>query len=227
MVWYLETREKSSARISSSHRFTVGEIEEDIVHFANKTFTDEVSYVMAGYSLGATAIAGVSSRVRNRPESVIMVQPNSSFPFHGWLLLLARVVRYIYKPLKPFLKWYMRTFIIDTKQDEEMYNINCRNLDNAEPIRLGKAIRDLNCYSMDDCLHRINVPALVVVASSDKFHNHGEGAEIARQINGAVYLGLSDNKRTHSAEMGRIIIEFISSQAQRPVQEDPLLQEIS
>ena len=227
VVWYLETREKSSARISSRHRFTVAEIEEDIGHFVNMAFPDEVSYVMAGYSLGATAIAGASSRVRNRPDSIILVQPNASFPFQGWLLLLARVARYIYKPLKPFLKWYMRTFIIDTKQDEEMYNINCRNLDNAEPVRLGKAIRDLSSYRMDDCMHRINVPALVVVASSDNFHNHGEGAEIARRINGAVYLDLSDNKRTHSAEMGRIISEFISSQAQKSVQEDPLLQGIS
>jgi len=94
-----------------------------------------------------------------------------------------------------------------------MYRINCRILDSAEPARLGAAIRHLSGYRMSACLQEISVPALVVVASKDKFHSHDEGTEIARQINGARYIDLADNKRTHSSEMGRIISDFISSPA--------------
>jgi pimeloyl-ACP methyl ester carboxylesterase len=217
-VFYIETREKKSALISSSHRFTVAEVASDLVHFADQTFPDGSLYVMAGYSLGATAIAEAFPSLKNKPVKIILIEPNISFPFQGWLLFLARAARLIYYPVKPVLKWYLRRFRINLAEDHEMYLINCRILDSAEPVRTGRAIRDLSKYRMNGCLHEISVPALVVVASKDKFHSHDEGMDIARQIRGAGYIDLVDNRRTHSAEMGRRISDFISSPGQKPSQ---------
>jgi pimeloyl-ACP methyl ester carboxylesterase len=226
-VIYLETREKRSARITAKHTFTVADVTSDIVHFAGMRFPAGSEYVMAGYSLGATVIAEAFPLLENKPGRVVLIEPNISFPFQGWLLFLARAARVIYHPIKPFLKWYLRRFRINLAEDYEMYRINCRILDSAEPVRIGAAIRHLSGYRMDGCLREISVPAVVVVASKDKFHSHDEGMEIARQIMGAGYIDLSDNKRTHSAEMGRIIGDFISSQAQIPSQADQLWQDIS
>jgi pimeloyl-ACP methyl ester carboxylesterase len=216
IVIYIETREKKSAKINSNHRFTIDDITSDIVQFAEQRFSDSMPYVMAGYSLGATVIAEAFCRLKKKPESIILIEPNGSFPFHGWLLMLARIAGYIYKPVKPFLKWYLKTFIVNLKHDKEIYLINCRNLDTAEPVRLGRAIRDLSSYQMYDCPEKITIPALVVVASKDSFHNHDEGTDLARRIPGAAYLDLLDNTRTHSAAMGRIIRDFTSSPAQIP-----------
>jgi len=226
-VYYVETREKKSAVISSRHRFTVEEVASDLIHFAGKTFVAGSRYVMAGYSLGATAIAEAFPLLENKPEKIILIEPNSSFPFQGWLLFLARAARVVYYPVKPLLKWYLRNFRINLAEDYEMYRINCRILDSAEPVRTGRSIRDLSRYRMTGCLREITVPALVVVASKDRFHSHDEGMDIARQISGAGYIDLVDNRRTHSAEMGRLISEFISSPAQRPSQEGQPLQDIS
>ena len=226
-VIYLETREKRSARITAKHTFTVADVTADIVHFAGMRFPAGKEYVMAGYSLGATAIAEAFPLLENKPGKVVLIEPNISFPFQGWLLFLARAARVVYYPVKPFLKWYLRRFRINLAEDYEMYRINCRILDSAEPVRIGAAIRHLSSYRMDGCLREISVPALVVVASKDKFHSHDEGMEIAQQIPGAGYIDLSDNKRTHSAEMGRILGDFISSQAQIPSQADQPLQDIS
>lgn len=226
-VYYLETREKKSAMISRKHRFTVKDITSDIVCFTDLKFPAGSRYVMAGYSLGATAIAEAVQLLKNKPESIILIEPNISFPFQGWLLFLARAARILYYPLKPFLKWYLRRFRINMAEDYEMYRINCRILDSAEPVRLGAAIRDLSGYMMSGCLPEISLPALVVVASRDRFHSHDEGTEIARQIKGAGYIDLVDNRRTHSAEMGRIINGFISSPAQIPSQAGQLWQDIS
>ncbi|MFZ2287441.1 MAG: hypothetical protein WAV93_10700 [Bacteroidales bacterium] len=124
----------------------------------------------------------------------------------------------IYYPVKPFLKWYLRHFRINLAEDYEMYRINCSILDSDEPVRTGRAIRDLSACRMSVCLKEISVPALVVVVSKDRFHSHEEGKEIAHQIKGALYIDLTDNKRTHSTEINRIIIEFISSPAQIPSQ---------
>ncbi len=213
-VLYIETREKASARITRRHRFSVEDITEDIIHFARRKFPEGGRYVMAGYSLGATAIAEAFSRLENKPEKIILIEPNSSFPFHGWLLLLSRAAGVIYRPVKPLLKWYLRRFRINLDEDPEMYHINCRILDSAEPVRLGAAVRHLTPYRMDGCLQLISVPTLVVVASSDRFHSHDGGTDIAQRIANADYLDMIDNKRTHSAEMGRVIGEFISSPVQ-------------
>lgn len=226
-VLYLETREKKSAEINGNHRFTVEDITTDLVHFADMRFPAGSEYLMAGYSLGATAIAEAFPLLENKPGKIILIEPNISFPFQGWLLFLARAARVIYYPLKPFLKWYLRHFRINLAEDYEMYRINCRILDSAEPVRLGAAIRHLSGYRMSGCLREISVPALVVVASKDIFHSHDEGMEIARQIKGAGYIDLADNKRTHSAEMGRIISDFIISPAQTPSQAGQLWQDIS
>lgn len=213
-VYYVETREKKSAIITGKHRFTVEDITSDLVHFAGMRFPAGSDYVMAGYSLGATAIAEAFPLLENKPGKIILIEPNSSFPFQGWLVFLARAARVIYYPAKPFFKWYLRRFRINLAEDYEMYRINCRILDSAEPVRLGAAIRHLSGYRMSGCLQEILVPVLVVVASKDRFHSHDDGMEIARQIKGAVYIDLTDNKRTHSAEMGRIISDFISSPVQ-------------
>lgn len=227
-VYYVETREKKSARINGKHRFTVEDITSDLVHFAGMRFPPGSDYVMAGYSLGATAIAEAFPLLENKPLKIILIEPNISFPFQGWLVFLARASRIIYYPLKPFFKWYLRRFRINLAEDYEMYRINCRIIDAAEPVRLGAAIRHLSGYRMNGCLKCISVPALVVVASKDRFHSHDEGMEIARQIKDSEYIDLADNKRTHSAEMGRIISDFISSPpAEIPSQAGQLWQDIS
>jgi pimeloyl-ACP methyl ester carboxylesterase len=226
-VYYVETREKGSARINGRHLFTVEEITSDIVHFAEKKIPEGIPWVIVGYSLGATIAAESFSRLTNRPEAVILIEPNAAFPFGRGLRLLTRFAPYIYKPLKPLLKWYMRTFIIDTKEDLEMYLIYCRNIDTAIPERLGAAVRQLAPYRMDECLPGISVPSLVVVTSKDRLHNHDEGSEIARQIKGSSYLDMADNTRTHSTEMALEIEKFISSLAQRQAQEDLISQDTS
>ena len=215
-VFYVETREKSTAGISPEHRFSVDEITSDIVHFAELIIPEGVHFVMAGWSLGATVIAEAFPLLQRKPEAVLLIEPNSSFPFKGMVLFLAKLAKYIYRPVVPFVKWYMRNFLIDIKTDEEMYLINCRNLDTAEPARLGMAVRQLSRYRMAGCPEQITVPALVVVTSKDRFHSHGEGTEIAARIPGAQCLDMEDNKRTHSTEMGRVIIDFISSPARKP-----------
>jgi len=226
-VYYVETREKGSARINGRHLFTVEDITTDIVQFAEKKIPEDIPWVIVGYSLGATIAAESFSRLANKPEAVILIEPNAAFPFGRGLRLLTRFAPYIYKPLKPLLKWYMRTFIIDIKEDLEMYLIYCRNIDTAIPERLGAAVRQLAPYRMDECLPGISVPTLVVVTSKDRLHNHDEGIEIARRIKGSSYLDMADNTRTHSTEMAHEIDKFISSLVRRPVQEDLPFQDIS
>jgi len=210
-VLYLETREKSSAVIKSSHGFSVAEVSSDLTGYLNARFNDDSNYVLVGYSLGATAIAESFRFLKHKPLSIVLIEPNGSFNFPGWSVFLARGARYIFRFIKPFLKWYIRNFRVNTAEDNEMYLMNCRILDAAEPRRLGLAIRDLKPYRIGDCLERITVPVLVAGTSKDKFHSHDEALKISAEIHDCTYTDLEDNTRSHSGEMAEIIIRFIKS----------------
>jgi pimeloyl-ACP methyl ester carboxylesterase len=210
-VHYVETREKSSALISNNHGFSVAEVSSDLTGYLNSSFTDDNRYVLVGYSLGATAIAESFRFLKHKPLCLVLIEPNGSFNFPWWSVVLARGARYIFRFLKPFLKWYIRKFRVNTAEDNEMYLMNCRILDAAEPRRLGKTIRDLKPYRIGDCLEGISVPVMVAGASKDKFHSHDEALIISAGINNCTYADLEDNARSHSGEMAEVIIRFIKS----------------
>jgi len=210
-VHYLETREKSSALIRGSHGFSVAEVSSDLTGYLNAGFTDDNRYVLVGYSLGATAIAESFRFLKHKPLSIVLIEPNGSFNFPWWSVVLARGARYIFRYIKPFLKWYIRKFRVNTAEDNEMYLMNCRILDAAEPRRLGLAIRDLKPYRIGDCLEGITAPVLVAGTSKDKFHSHDEALKISAGIRNCIYADVEDNARSHSIEMAEIIIRFIKS----------------
>jgi len=210
MVRYIETREKSTSKISGEHGFSVEEIASDLTDYLNTQLPESENYVLAGYSLGATVIAEAFSALKKKPRALILIEPNAAFNFPWWLIILARVARYLYHPLKPFLKWYIRKFRVNTTDDMEMYHINCRILDSGEPVRLGLTVRALKKYNAGDHLKTISVPSLVIGASKDKFHSHDEAIDFSSLIPGCRYFDMEDNKRTHSEEAALKIEEFIS-----------------
>lgn len=209
-VHYVETREKSSAIIRGSHRFSVAEVSSDLAGYLNSVFTGDVRYVLVGYSLGATAIAESFRFLKHKPLSIVLIEPNGSFNFPWWSVVLAHGARYIFRFMKPFLKWYIRKFRVNTAEDNEMYVMNCRILDAAEPRRLGLTIRGLKPYRIGDCLAGITVPVLVAGTSKDKFHSHDDALQISAAINNCTYTDIEDNARSHSGEMAEIIIRFIN-----------------
>ncbi len=54
----------------------------------------------------------------------------------------------LYGVIKPFVKWYMRNLTIDINEDMEIYDINCRNLDQANPKRLAATVRAMARFSI-------------------------------------------------------------------------------
>ena len=217
-VHYIETREKRTARINGSHGFSVADVASDLVNYLDRSFTGNDKYVLVGYSLGATAIAESFRNLRNRPVGLVLVEPNSSFNFPWWSVLLARVARYVFWYMKPFLKWYIRKFRVNTTEDNEMYLINCRILDAAEPRRLGLAIRALKPYHTGDCLGEIPAPVMVAGVSKDKFHSHDEALRISEGIRNSTYIDIEDNRRSHGGEMADLILGFVKLQGQSQTQ---------
>jgi hypothetical protein len=111
--------------------------------------------------------------------------------------------------LKPLAKWYIGNFYVNRKEDNEMYLISSRAIDNAEPRRLKKTILSIASYTVWDKLEFIDSPTLIVATSLDGLHVHDDVTRMASTIKGAKYIDLENNKRTHSPELAFVIRDYL------------------
>ncbi len=208
-VFYIETREKGSSMVSGKAGFSIPDIASDLPLIIEKLGLKTGEYVLAGYSLGAAVIAAASQQIASKPLATVLIEPSGTFKWPWWLLPVARYGIGLYPLIKPFIKWYMKKFHINKEGDFEMYEINSRVLDQADPRKLSSAVIAIASFEIWGYLEAIETPCLVVGVSHDKFHSHDEGSSIANVIKDCEYLDVENNKRAHSAEVGTIIDDFL------------------
>ncbi|MFO7574773.1 MAG: alpha/beta hydrolase [Bacteroidales bacterium] len=208
-VYFLETREKGSSVINGEAGFSIAEIASDLPEVVEILGLRADGYIIAGYSLGSAVAVSALKHLRKKPKAMVLVEPSATFPWPWWLPPLSRVAVPLYPVLKPFLKWYMKKFHINEEGDYEMYEINARILDQADPKKLARTVVDVSGYEIRDDLSTVDVPVLVIGVSQDKFHSHDEASNIAQAIPGSSYVDVETNKRSHSAEVADILAGFI------------------
>ncbi len=204
-IHWVETREKASSRLGAERDLSVPALASDLLAWMARAPLVDGHFVLVGYSLGASVLIECCRRLGKRPRLVVLVEPNAEFAFPWWSLVLARFAVPLYRPLLPFLKWYVRTFVIDVAADAEMYAIYCRILEAADPWKIARAIRALKPYRAWDGLDRIDVPVLVLGTSRDRLHDYGHTLRIAASIPGAAFVDLATNDRSHSEEVAQVV----------------------
>ncbi len=210
VVHYLETHEKSGGSLPPDADLSVAAMARGVAAAVDSLGVTDCEFALVGYSLGATVILETVPQLESRPSAIVLVEPNAAFPFPRWALLLARWGAVAYRPIVPLLKWYIRTFRIDTTRDAELYRITCRILDAANPTRICAAVRALASYRLADDLRHISVPSLVIGASDDTFHNFDDSRQIADSIPASRYTDLQNNRRSHSREAAAIVDQFVN-----------------
>jgi len=209
VVIYVETREKPSSVITVGCGFDMRSIGRDVEAAISMCCLEDRGYLLAGYSLGAAAIMEAYGRLSVKPSQVVLAEPVPQFRIPVWSLPLARWAPNIFPALKPFAKWYMRNFMIDTRRDPEVMKIVERALDNADPFKLGQTLRSVHRYQAWDKLEALDSPTLIVATSSDTLHNHKDITRMKTLISAGTLLDMKDNQRTHSHEMA-VLLRSIS-----------------
>jgi pimeloyl-ACP methyl ester carboxylesterase len=207
-VYFLETREKGSSVVSGGDGFSIGDIASDLPEAIEMLDLNGYGYIVIGYSLGSAVAVSALRHLRKKPKALVLIEPSASFPWPWWLIPLARVAVPLYPILKPFLKWYMKKFHINEEGDYEMYEINSRILDQADPRKLAATVVAVAKYKIWDDLRTVDVPALVIGVSQDRFHSHDEASNIAAAIPGSSYTDVETNRRSHSGEVADIVNSF-------------------
>jgi pimeloyl-ACP methyl ester carboxylesterase len=211
VVHYLETRDKSSSVVGPGAAFDVGAVGSDIVEAVSHLGLEDRKYVLFGASLSATAMIDRAADFRPAPLCLVLLEPNAVFDYPPWSLPVIRIGAPLYRVIKPVAKWYLRTFRVNTAEDYEMYRINCRALDAADPYKLRDTVLAISPYRIWDRLASVRTPALIVSASKDTFHRHDDIVRIVAAIEKSTPCDLEKHTRIHSPELVDRVRRYIGT----------------
>jgi pimeloyl-ACP methyl ester carboxylesterase len=210
-VHYVDTREKSTSRVTGKTDYGVEAVARDIVQIVNHFGLCSGEYILIGSSLGATAGIDALRMFPEQPHCMVLVGANATFRVPIWgRILVALFPPRLYLIIKPFIKWYLRHFRLDPEHGRIQYQKYSQNLEAADPWKLRKAALALAKYAIWDYLPLVNVPTLVFGASKDTLHEPDNIIKIMEGIEGSIYLDLETNERTHSAEMVAELRKFLA-----------------
>ena len=215
-VYYIETREKITATVKGKVEYSAEATGQDIVRLITRFNLQHNGYILFGSSLGATAILDSCRFFKIPPLCLVLIGPNAVFRVPKLGMGIIRIFPpKLYLIFKPVVKWYLKTFRLDTKSDLAQYKKYCNALDAADPWKLKKGAISLSKYKVWDLLVDIEFPTLIVGASKDVLHEPGNLQKIVSMMKNATYLDLETNAKTHSnvmvEEMRKYIGELIDN----------------
>jgi pimeloyl-ACP methyl ester carboxylesterase len=210
-VYYVETREKSSSRLSGKVKFDMETIAGDILSILRILELPLKQYILFGYSYSAAVMVEAYRHLQSKPICLLLLSPTPHFYYPRWSLPIIRASVPLYGVLKPIAKWYLRNFVMNLKEDKDMYLFTSRALDRADPRKLKNAILAVAGYQVFDKLEFIDCATLIVDTSKDGIHKHEDIIRMANLIKGSTYIDMENNKRTHGAELTTVIIDYVSN----------------
>lgn len=209
-VHYMETREKISSRVEREQGYGVEDIGGDIDRVIEALSLEEDNYILAGSSLGATAILEVCHKLHATPRCLALIGPNAAFRIPIiWKIIIQLFYPPFYLWIKPAIKWYLRTFRMQVKSDRAQYEKYKRAINSADPWKLKKAAVALWGYEVWDKLDDIKIPILIVGASKDKLHEPKNLAKMVKMLPHADYVDLETNANTHSKAMVDALVFYL------------------
>jgi pimeloyl-ACP methyl ester carboxylesterase len=210
-VYYVETREKSSSVVPDRADFSVEAMGLDTVDVIHRLGLKENGYIFIGASLAATAAIHCHDQFREHPRAMIFLEPNAMFVYPRWSLSIIRYAAPFYRFVRPVAQWYLQTFRINAKEDQEMLQINRRALSAADPYKLRDTVLAICDYEVWDHLEAVRTPVMIVYASKDKFHVHDDIMRMISMMDTATPHDLETHERIHSPEFVNAMQEYIDT----------------
>jgi pimeloyl-ACP methyl ester carboxylesterase len=216
-VIYLESREKHSSTVPDVKKvsFSIERLKLDIGEIVEKIISPSEKFILAGSSLGASAILEYCGSEKQKPSSAVLIGPNTEFRFPKILgTIIPAIHPSIYFTVKPVIKWYLRNFRLDKKNCKEQIEKYENTIDCADPYKLKANALAIRNYAIWDHIVNINVPCLIIGATTDTLHDTENIKRLIKIIPDSIYIELKSNMETHSEKAGRIIVEYIQGELQ-------------
>ena len=209
---YLESREKQSSTVPDIKKvsFSMERLKLDISEIVEKVIPPSEKFIIAGSSLGASAILEYCGSEGRKPLSAVLISPKAEFGFPKILeLIIPPMHPSLYFFFKPVIKWYLRNFRLDKKNSREQVEKYENTLDCANPYKLKANALALRNYALLNRVNNISIPCLIIGATTDTLHGTGEIKQIMKIIPDSTYVEMESNMETHSEKAGRVILDYI------------------
>ena len=201
-IYYIETREKSSAKHTKEQKISIQNIGDDISKAIQLNNLENKKFIALGSSMGATVILDALAENKLNPLVAVLIGPNIEFNI-PWFLMgaIALIPNQLYAMIRPFAKWYMKRKYIDMESDSKQYHKYSYVLDNIHFGRTRRSALSFKKYSFKDKIDKIRKRILVFSGKKDILHNYEQTLDMVKRIENATLINLETNERTHSAEM--------------------------
>ena len=201
-IYYLETREKSSAIHKKEQEITIENIGDDIARVTALIDLKDDGFIALGSSMGATAILDAIAGEKLSPSLAVLIGPNIEFNIPRFLIIILSIIPIqFYKVIRPFAKWYMKRKYIDMGSDSKQYHKYSYVLDNIHFGRTRRSALSFKKYSFKDKIEKIRKRILVFSGKKDILHNYKQTLDMVKRNENATLVNLETNDRTHSKEM--------------------------
>ncbi len=213
-ILYLESREKQSSTVPDVKKasFSMQRLVLDLDEIVDQVIVPSGDFILAGSSLGATAILEYCSLDKRKALSAVLIGPNTEFRFPKILVFIVTIVHpSLYFFIKPLIKWYIRNFRLNKKNSREQIEKYENTLDCADPYKLKANALALKNYKLSDRVDQIKIPCLILGATTDTLHDTGHIKNLVNKIPAAQYVEMESNMATHSEKAGHLIAKHIKS----------------
>ncbi len=211
-VFYIESREKRSARIPRERLgktcFTIPRLADDLLAVVDQLDLDLSETVFFGSSMGSNAILEALKHGRLKARGAFLVGPNGEFRFPWWGKILIRFPAIGYHPVKYVVLWYLRHFRVAAKQEPEQMQRYERTLREAHPVRIKLSAQAVQGSKIWHGLETIEVPVAIAWAPSDTLHGADDGKRIADLLPAGRSIRCLSNRHTHGPAIIKELNEF-------------------
>lgn len=213
-VFYVETREKATARYSEAFTPADQTIERnaaDLVAVSRQLPGAHQDRVWLAASLGATVLTAALAGGELDARAAFIISPQAHFQYPWWVGPLTYTPDWLYPPARDFILWYLRRFKVDTRAEPEQMARYERTMHAAEPRRLKFSARSFGGYALWPVLPDVQLPVGVAYASSDTLHASDDVKRLIAGLPRGVDVPCLSNLYMHRAEVIPDLDRFLST----------------
>lgn len=207
-VVYIETREKGSSRLVKKAKFDMGRFSSDVQEIIEHLKLNQKKMILFTSSFGTlTGIHGVAYK-KYSPFLTYMVGPVHRFVMpKGSKYYMYLVPNSFLRVTRPIWKWWIRNL---KSEDPEQAAKYIRALEEAD-IKKWRGTGYASAWvDFIDMYENIDERVYVVGMEKDKMHAKDLSLKIHNKLKNSIYIDLETNKKTHSAEMVKVIRRHLS-----------------
>lgn len=213
-VYYLETREKVSARIAATKlavpTFAISRLAHDLQVLCAGLVEPPEEVILFGSSMGSNAILEALKHSRLGCRAAFVIGPNAEFAAPWWGRLLTRLPATLYHVVKGPVLWYLRHHRVNAREDPGQMARYERTLGAADPLRLKLSARAVLDYSVWPDLETVTAPVAFAFAPGDTLHDPEPIRRMARIIPRGCTVECESNTAMHTAAVVARIDDFLT-----------------